>query len=810
MVIQLKLLCLFLWLTLVAPLSTAITNHMFLTCSAPALFSSSATTSSFSFSSPSSSPPSLTLPLLEHRFPADVGVWNQSPNPVQVQLCLSSSCETGSSKFSCVPVLPPNFNGTLVSTGTMKNLTFGAVRLVFCSAHDTVCFNSGDVTRYEDIVTPSTRRDDDTSFAVPASTNPSWPSLHVEIPHVKDNAALCRTEIDCLANVTRPICNRDSEEPRCVTVQQYLGQCASPCLLKSTGYRCWCQSLNTKVQYMIAAVCLCLVTYLLLYARIKRARSLALKKNSWGMRNSLLPLYKTCFQLFGVYLVCTVALRVLLSLDSSSSGSSESSKWWEVEDHRDAAGGGGGKTHHWYEEGRWSNVALRSVVAFMEETMLESVVFFFLQYGSGLDQGYRAVAGGVACGCLYATLTALQHIPIHDVLSDLTPTGTCIGCLLDREGVGYRRPYSSYCWVQLFRSGVYQGSSVVLYLFVLCHRKYESIIVSNGGWFRCCCHCLLRDSPSSGRRSRSVSYLEQPLIYSNTSVNSVNGGGDVRSVQSRESRGSFHQQHHAQHPRQRSTSFMRRNAHFDRFLMLLIVLRGLDMSYMLSGIGACTVIIGSFMWLVWLQVELYLLFLSDTLYWKNYMNEIVSRSKMESGGGGGGGGGGGSESGRSSALSGVVFFGGGAGENDIENLYDQQHLLLLSPAASHWVQPRQEFAYRNPPRGSTLKGATTDDRVFYNRYNRKSKKNRKRSDEDRIRARRALGGGMTVAADFNEEAVVRSFSFSLFFLSFSLFLFFSFSLSLFLSFSLSLCLSVSLSLCLSVSLSLTFCFIVVF
>ena len=277
-----------------------------------------------------------------------------------------------------------------------------------------------------------------------------------------------------------------------------------------------------------------------------------------------------------------------------------------------------------------------------------------------------------------------------------------------------------------------------------------------------------------------MSYLEQPLIYSNTSVNSVNAGGDVRSVQSRESRGSFHQQHHA-HPRQRSTSFMKRNAHFDRFLMLLIVLRGLDMSYMLSGIGACTVIIGSFMWLVWLQVELYLLFLSDTLYWKNYMNEIVSRSKMGIGGGGGGGGGV-SESGRSSELSGVVVFGSGAGENDIENLYDQQHLLLLSPAASHWVQPRQEFAYRNPPRGSTLKGSTTDDCVFYNRYDRKSNKNRKRSDEDRIRARRALGGGMTVAADFNEEAVVRSFS--LFFFSLSLFL--SVSLSLFFSFSLSL------------------------
>ena len=65
-----------------------------------------------------------------------------------------------------------------------------------------------------------------------------------------------------------------------------------------------------------------------------------------------------------------------------------------------------------YEEGSVLNVLLRSIVAFLEETLIESVVFFFLQYGSGMDQGYRAVGGGLVCGLLYATLTALQHIPL--------------------------------------------------------------------------------------------------------------------------------------------------------------------------------------------------------------------------------------------------------------------------------------------------------------------------------------------------------------------------------------------------------------
>merc|ERR1719272_939678 len=101
-----------------------------------------------------------------------------------------------------------------------------------------------------------------------------------------------------------------------------------------------------------------------------------------------------------------------------------------------------------------------------------------------MDQGYRAVGGGLVCGLLYATLTALQHIPLFPglgIFADLTPTGNCIGCLLDREGDGYRRPYASFCWVQLFRSFVYQCASLVLYLFLLGQRRYENIIVAKGG-----------------------------------------------------------------------------------------------------------------------------------------------------------------------------------------------------------------------------------------------------------------------------------------------------------------------------------------
>ena len=77
-----------------------------------------------------------------------------------------------------------------------------------------------------------------------------------------------------------------------------------------------------------------------------------------------------------------------------------------------------------YEEGSVLNVLLRSIVAFLEETLIESVVFFFLQYGSGMDQGYRAVGGGLVCGLLYATLTALQHIPLFP--GKYSSEGACI------------------------------------------------------------------------------------------------------------------------------------------------------------------------------------------------------------------------------------------------------------------------------------------------------------------------------------------------------------------------------------------------
>ena len=77
------------------------------------------------------------------------------------------------------------------------------------------------------------------------------------------------------------------------------------------------------------------------------------------------------------------------------------------------------------------------------------------------------------------------------------------------------------------------------------------------------------------------------------------------------------------------SQFMKRNAHFDRFLMLLIVLRVLDISYMSSGYGPCTVLLGTFMWLIFLQIEVYNLFLSDTLYWKSYMSDLVKRSQKE-------------------------------------------------------------------------------------------------------------------------------------------------------------------------------------
>jgi hypothetical protein len=711
-----------------------------------------------------------------------VGVWNQGPNPVHIKLCADSACSAGSNKLTCVPELPPLFNGTLItSSGLPNQLNFGAIRIVYCSNSNGKCFDGTD-SRYYNLVTTTTSNSQNNNAY--AESNSGWKTVHVIIPSVKDNSALCWSDQDCQANFSQPICNRDdvTEQPRCVTVQHFLGDCGSPCLLESSGFRCWCHQLNELLSYTYGAVGLTLLTYFLIYLRIARARALALEKNEWGMKNAILPLYRTYYQFFGIYLFFTVALRIVLSFDDTTNKN----------------GGGNSLSNnpihyvHWYEEGQPINVGLRSLVAFLEETMLESVVFFFLQYGSGIDQGYRAVAGGVICGMIFGALTAFQHIPIGNaiIFPDLTNTGTCLGCLLDREGFGYHRPYSSYCWIQLFRSGVYQCSSIVLYLFVLCQRRYENMILDHGGsLFRCCCDCLLRE-PSieekkkledrrTKRRSNSVSFtgsdssgrsIIKPLLQQNGGI----GSNSVQSIRS----------FHSERSTATSTSskkqvlLLQRNVHFDRFLMLLIVLRLLDMSYMLSKVGSCMAILGSFMWLVWLQTELYMLFLSDTQYWKNYMNDLVKRSQNEmaerrynhSNGGNGSGSntnhhnnGGGGGLGSLNALSGGVVFSGGIYNSTVidESIYKgssagrSTEQLLLSPAASHWVKPRNTpLEYQHPPRNRLNQhiGSSTDDSLFYSRG--AAGKKRSRPGMKRSLQRRALGSGKTITEDFNEEAAV--------------------------------------------------------
>ena len=111
---------------------------------------------------------------------------------------------------------------------------------------------------------------------------------------------------------------------------------------------------------------------------------------------------------------------------------------------------------------------------------------------------------------------------------------------------------------------------------------------------------------------------------------------------------------------------------------------------------------------------------------------------------------------------------------DVESMYTSQH-LLLSPAASHWVRPRgTDLRYRHPPtsRGSggnhnnELRFSSTDDSSFYTRSNvntlKKSKKSKKMNQNDgnenrKQKGRRQLGGGATVAEDFNEEAAAKRF-----------------------------------------------------
>ena len=84
-----------------------------------------------------------------------------------------------------------------------------------------------------------------------------------------------------------------------------------------------------------------------------------------------------------------------------------------------------------------------------------------LQNGSGIDQGYRALAG-YHMWPYFSTLTALRRT---DLPLPLTSSGSCIRCLLDRESFGYEKPGPGDCWMQLFRDIVYKGSCLVLYLF---------------------------------------------------------------------------------------------------------------------------------------------------------------------------------------------------------------------------------------------------------------------------------------------------------------------------------------------------------
>lgn len=260
----------------------------------------------------------LTTTLFETAWHTPLNVWNKSPNPVAIQLCADEECVLGTNKLNCTPELPSTYNGSLRLPSYLNNQTFGAVRIVYCSAlKNGGCFDGQD-PRYENIVTTTTdgNINDNSAFAKQDST---WPTLHVEIPKVFNNAALCDTDLDCI-NTSRPICNRNyylTSGPRCVTVQHFLGQCGSPCLLQKKGYRCWCHEINDKFMYSAGAVVLCFLTYSYLSCRIKRATTLALSKNPWGLKHAILPLYKSCFQFLGLYLFTTCSLRLLLSLDDS-------------------------------------------------------------------------------------------------------------------------------------------------------------------------------------------------------------------------------------------------------------------------------------------------------------------------------------------------------------------------------------------------------------------------------------------------------------------------------------------------------------
>jgi serine/threonine protein kinase len=151
---------------------------------------------------------------------------------------------------------------------------------------------------------------------------------------------------------------------------------------------------------------------------------------------------------------------------------------------------------------------------------------------------------------------------------------------------------------------------------------------------------------------------------------------------------------------------------FYRFLIFLIFLRLVDMSYMSVLLGPCSSIVGSLAWLVWLPIELYVLFRSDTAYWKSYIERLSrkpksrymcilddgTRTEMSLDDGATKQGAGGSIYLYDSLLVGARdshslnsinnnSVGTGGLENDVSG--------WLSPAQSHWVQP--QLRYRDPP-----------------------------------------------------------------------------------------------------------------
>ena len=559
-------------------------------------------------------------------------VRNFSPNPVKISLCMNiSSCMQGtrelsfasgvhssslaSGRLDCHPHLGV---GQMAPLNFEEGLKFASVSIVFCSAapKTTRCFDSVENPMFSKLVIPSSDPD--------PQPNPWIENAHSIIVPNSTNE-LCWDDSDCPSYV-RPFCSASLKI--CVDEAHIDGVCTAVCgnqpLIPNmqgeerTGYDvvqpqnllCWCHQISQRAGFIAGVSTVGALIYLFLLFWISRARSLALQSSTWGQRNAILPVYRRIFYIVGAYVAFTLGLRTVVGMEEGSLL------------HK------GGNTSV-------LEITLRCIVAFLEETIIEGLIFFFLQNGSGVDQGYRALAGGITCGFIFATLTALRRVDLP--LPPLTQSGSCIGCLLDRESFGYEKPGPGDCWMQLFRNIVYKGSALVLYVFILGIGLVETLRNSM------CCHSIFLYRCSRNRWNR------------------------------------FSRRNVGRYPR----------GNFYRFLVFLILLRLLDMSYMTVVLGPCSSIIGSLAWLVWFPIELYVLFRSDTIYWKTFIGRISKKRYHEDY--------------EASARSDTSLEGVSDGTLDLRDslIGDSagESPGWLSPDMSHWVQSRYQDppAYHYPP-----------------------------------------------------------------------------------------------------------------